>query len=534
MHLALTRLAHPLTVALCAGLCACGPGDRPRTILVVSLDTSRADAVSFGDSEITPRLAQIAARGTVFEQAVSGSSWTLPSHAQMFTGQPPGLHAVLDDDVALDPNTPILPELLSDAGFFTAGVYSGIYLARQFGFDRGFDEYVNAIEGGAELEAFFADQARRGELAAGQAWNSFDIQSHRDISSPRIVEQASKLVKAARGEDLLLFTHFFDPHYDYVPPSPYAERFDGDYQGDLTGEDFYTNPRIFDAEQRPLELPPRDLQHIQALYLGEMAWTDEHVGQLFDVLRQNDRLDDAWIFVVGDHGEEFFEHGSWGHRATLYEEQLRIPFLVVPPVDAGYEPPRISTTQITLSDLLPTILDALGLPPSEHAFGRSLIPELRGEALPPRPALSSLRSRPITTLDTEQAAVEHVLVDSLRTPEEKLIRRVRVVEGAPTVEELRWYDLAADPFELRPVGDPEDTRVRAAYDRLESEYAQLNTFYDRLPHAADEARSTVGQKWFSSQLEMLGYLDGDEGDDEGFSLTLPWGLRPLPPIPLER
>ena len=210
----------------------------------------------------------------------------------------------------------------------------------------------------------------------------------------------------------------------------------------------------------------------------------------------------------------------------------RVPALVRWPGRAL--PGSVFPEPISTVDFLPTILDALGLPPSEHAFGRSLIPELRGEALPPRPALSSLRSRPITTLDTEQAAVEHVLVDSLRTPEEKLIRRVRVVEGAPTVEELRWYDLASDPFELRPVGDPEDTRVRAAYDRLESEYAQLNTFYDRLPHAADEARSTVGQKWFSSQLEMLGYLDGDEGDDEGFSLTLPWGLRPLPPIPLER
>ncbi|MEO0650179.1 MAG: sulfatase-like hydrolase/transferase [Planctomycetota bacterium] len=522
--------------ALTALLAGCGRSS-PRTVLVVSLDTARADGVSLTDTAVTPRLARLAERGTVFEQAIAGSSWTLPSHAQMFTGQPPALHGVLDDDVVIDPLTPTLPELLDDQGFFTGGIYSGVYLAKAFGFGRGFDEYVNAIEGGAELEGLFESSAELGGGEAGAAWRSFDLQSHRDVSSPRIVRAAEGLLRAAGSKDLLLFAHFFDPHYDYIPPAPYDARFtDPDYAGELDGADFWSNPRIFDEEGRPQALPPEDLQHLLALYLGELSWTDEHVGQIVDLLREADRLENTWIFVVGDHGEEFFEHGSWGHRSTLYEEQLRVPFLVVPPETAEFTAPRTVAGQVTLSDLLPTVLDALELPASEHAVGRSLLPALRGEPLPERPALSSLRSRPRTRVDGGQVVTDHVLVDSFREQSSKLIRRLLVADGAATVSEVLYFDLERDPGESTPESDPSDSRLRAAYERLEAELARLNTHYDAVPHSPAESRASAGKEWLEASLQMLGYADGEPGP-EGPDLearSLPWGLRPTPPVPLDR
>jgi arylsulfatase A-like enzyme len=140
-----------LGCALCLWLAAGeaawgGQSDRPSmNILLISLDTVRADALTFRDPEVARHMTALAARGTVFTQAISGTSWTLPSHAQMFTGMPLALHGVDADDVRIDPLTPILPEYLKQAGYFTGGVFSVRYLWNDYGFGRGFDVYRSAV-----------------------------------------------------------------------------------------------------------------------------------------------------------------------------------------------------------------------------------------------------------------------------------------------------------------------------------------------------------------------------------------------------
>ena len=112
--------------ALClCGLAACADGRRTPDVILLSLDSVRADALTFRDERTTPALAQLARRGTVFTHAVSGSSWTLPAHAQMFTGQPPALHGVQDDERCIDPLTRTLPECLAGRGLMTLGFWSG-------------------------------------------------------------------------------------------------------------------------------------------------------------------------------------------------------------------------------------------------------------------------------------------------------------------------------------------------------------------------------------------------------------------------
>ena len=98
-----------------SGCCGQAPTPGPN-VLLISLDSVRADDLTFLDPAIAPNMAELAKRGVVFTQAISGTSWTLPAHAQMFTGQPPSLHRVETDDVAIDPLTPVLPELLREAG----------------------------------------------------------------------------------------------------------------------------------------------------------------------------------------------------------------------------------------------------------------------------------------------------------------------------------------------------------------------------------------------------------------------------------
>ena len=140
-----------LLAALLLALAApgCGGGDRP-DVLFLSLDTVRADALTVLDRKAAPNLARIARAGVVFTQATAGSSWTLPSHAQMFTGLPPALHGVNDDGLRIDPGVPTLPEVLQSGGWRTAGFWTGWYLADDFGFARGFDAYTNAMTRGQE------------------------------------------------------------------------------------------------------------------------------------------------------------------------------------------------------------------------------------------------------------------------------------------------------------------------------------------------------------------------------------------------
>lgn len=513
-------------IAIAAG---CSGGEPPRTLVLISLDTARADLLAFDDAFVAPRMTDLAARGTVFDQGVSGTSWTLPSHAQMFTGQTPMLHGVQDDNVRIDPATETLPELLSAAGFATFGAYSGPYLFSEFGFGSGFDDYRCAMTGGTELEAKWQRAVERGnDDLAGTQWMLADMQSHRDVSSPEVLARMQAAIKAAGQDDLFLFAHFFDPHYDYVPPPPYDTRFDPDYEGTLDGRDFYSNPRIFSEQRVPQALAERDREHLIALYAGEMAWTDEHVGRLVDALDATDRLDGAWIVIVGDHGEEFYDHGSWGHRHTLFDEQLRVPFLVVPPVDAYPDRPARSDLQVTLSDVAPTLLAAAGLEVPEHADGRSLLPVLAGESLSERPALAALRARPRVLVDA--GTTKHVITDCLRTPRQKLVRRFAVRGGDVRLLDASWYDLEADPYEQAPLVDLADPRIVEAWALLEAENARLRDLHAALEWSPDAERGTRAREMFLGQMEALGYAEG--GALDAVDLGLPWGHAPLPALPL--
>ena len=507
---------------------ACGPGPTPRSVVLISLDTTRADALGFDDRFVTPRLTELAERGTNFRQAISGSSWTLPAHAQMFTGQPPELHGVEDDNVRIAQSTPTLPELMGQAGFLGYGIFTGWYLLSDYGFGRGFEIYANGMPGGDQLEAQLRNNLSANQGASAMnVWEVADQQSHRVITSPGVVQFAGEALKDVGEEDLFLFTHLFDPHYDYVPPVPYDTRFDPDYQGDMTGENFYLNKLVFDVEKGGRQISDRDLEHVIALYMGELAWTDEHVGQIVDLLRSSGRLDDAWIVVTADHGEEFFEHGGRGHRHTLFEEQIRVPLLVVPPMGQYPDAPREAHMQVSLSDLLPTLCEAFDLAVPDTAFGRSLLPVLAGETLDDVPQLSSLRARP--RVSKTGGETKHLIQEAFRTPEEKLIRRVIWKGTQPTLLETSWYDLTADPFEQSPVRDTADPRLRKAWGQLEAQRNLIRQALAAGPQTPIGQRLTKAREMMSANLVALGYLE--EGEELSDDLPA-WGLGPSPELDL--
>ncbi len=502
-------------------------------MILISLDTVRADTLTFQDAATAPHLTDLARRGTIFSEAVSGSSWTLPAHAQMFTGCPPTLHGVEHDDVTLDPRMPTLPELLRDEGYATAGFFTGWYLAGQYGFGRGFDVYRNAMTDGAALEEAFAE-ALEGGRTFQSATADRERASHADVTSRNVVDavaaELDRLAATDPDRPLFLFTHFFDPHFDYVPPPPYDTQFDPDYQGSIDGREFWFNERIYDETKTPpRQVSDRDLEHLVALYRGELAWTDSAVGDLLELLEQRGLLENSIVVVTSDHGEEFFEHGGRGHRQNLFEELVRVPLLVVPPSAAHADPASYSDAPVSLSDVAPTILDLAGLETPDTMFGQSLTPALSGDPIEQHPKVSSLYRYEVVS----GGGYRHFLLHLARSPRWALTRSLQVEpDGRVLARGAMYHDLRSDPGQRRPITDLDNVSVRNAWGELESELDRMRTHWKRLPHTPEVERKTGIADTLVDDLRSLGYLDGIEDDPGLRTEHLPWGLGPLPRVPV--
>ena len=497
----------------------------------------RADALTFEDTEATPNLTALARQGTVFTQCISGSSWTLPAHAQLFTGQPPALHRVEVDDTSIDARTPILGELLSAAGYFTAGFWTGWYLADDYGFGRGFDVYENAMTDGDVLEEAFERRVAGGVVAEGwQAQAKRERLSHQDVTSSRVADMAIDLYgELDPGRRAAVFLHLFDPHHDFIPPGRWATAFDPDYEGTIDGRDYFTNPRIWDEAGQRRVVDDRDLEHLIALYRGEIGWVDEQLGRVLDHLRASGRLERTLVVVTSDHGEEFFEHGLRGHKLTLYDVSVRVPLLVVLPEALRASPPARVDAQVSLSDVLPTVLDYVGVETPPSVFGRSLRPALEGQPFDSRPVVSSL------TLFSYPTTGELLVVvnESVRTPTYKLLRHTQLRPGVPPeMTAVVYTDLAADAREGRRVIDTPANMaphapVQEAWRTLEDQLDRMRAIHAATEHQPDEARTTDMAELLENELRQLGYTDTTAGSETvSPGHLVPWGLGVRPRLAL--
>ncbi len=518
--------------ALLLAACADAPaGPRPN-VIVISLDTVRADALTFRDAERAPRLTAFAGRGTVFTQATSGSSWTLPAHVQLFTGCPPTVHGVESDDVVIDPLLPTLPEVLKGAGYATGGLFTGWYLEGGYGFARGFDAYENAMTDGDELARAFQEALESGSTFQSATADK-ERAAHADVTSRNVVERAAAMLDRFEQADpdapVFLFAHFFDPHFDYVPPPPYDTMFDPDYQGTIDGREFWFNERIYDDSKSPArQIGDRDLEHVVALYHGEVAWTDSAVGDLLDLLEERGVLDDAVVVITSDHGEEFFEHAGRGHRQHLFEEVLRVPLLVVPPASAVADPASLSDAPVSLSDVAPTVLDLAGLGAEKSMYGLSLVPALSGRPVELRPQIGSLYRYEVVT----DGSYRHFLLHVARTPRRSLTRSLVVEpDGRIRVQGAMAHDLRADPFQQRSDGGADSAAAREGWRELEDELDRMRAHHAHLRHTPARERKTGIADTLAGDLRALGYLDSETEDPGLRTEHLPWGLAPLPRVP---
>jgi arylsulfatase A-like enzyme len=298
-------------------------------VVLVSLDTVRADALgAYGqDLPTTPRIDRLAQSGTVFEQALSASHWTAPSHATMLTGLHPEEHGIVELPwpKAISPDVVTLAERLRAQGYQTGAFTGGFLVTRLLGFDQGFDEWTEDPRDCAPT------------LASTLGW----------IASAR--------------EPFFLFYHTYQAHQPYLPPEPFAELF-------LEGL-----PRLGAEEQARIRVGPvtgTELRAMRAAYLAEVREADRCVGEILDALP-----DDTLVIVTSDHGEGHMDYDGFGH-GSLEPGLLHVPLVVAHPLARAVAVARVE--QITGAvDVVPTVLDLLGIDATELP-GRSLLPAMVG------------------------------------------------------------------------------------------------------------------------------------------------------------
>ena len=452
---------------------AAAPGARP-DIVLVSIDSLRADHLGcYGYARPTsPGIDRLAAEGVRFHNTVSTTSWTLPAHAALLTGLYDSTHGLVDNGLTLSDNVVTLAEVMKDAGYRTAGFYGGPYLNPTYGFGQGFDTYVSCM---AEVKDPVPKEDAKGPLK-GQAVRSFG-----DVTGPRTLQQVTAWMDTLDERPFFLFLHLWDVHYDYIPPDEYIRMFDPDYAGSLTGHRMMRSRAVSPA------MPKRDLEHLIALYDGEIRFTDDILGKILAEIDRRGRLDASLVVVTADHGEEFFEHGNKGHQKSLYDEVLRVPLIVRWPgrLDAG----RVVDDQVRLIDVAPTIASLAGVPLSAEVQGRDLGPLMRGGTLAAEPALCELHT-----------AKRQLF--GVRTERSKFI-------SFPTPH---WWQFGYQYFDLE--SDPGERDVLPVWSR--GLLAARSTL-GRLREDADALRKRLGDTAVPGaeideeqreRLRSLGYIDG--------------------------
>ncbi len=453
------------------------PGARPPNVLVVLVDTLRADRL--GDrgpaGSLTPRLDGFAAGAADFRQARTTSSWTLPSITSLLTGLRPERHGVLTLLDALPDGVPTLPSLCGAAGYRTA-IFSDSHLPMpEFGLGRGVTgEYVGPDSGGVRASLPWVAWAHVRDWTT----DSYRVGTpFRERGAPALVRGALRWIDAAGDRPWCAYLHWMESHVPYAPASPSRPG----------------RPRVAVPEflgtlpfDRAESVPPGDLRDMVENYDDEVREVDAAFGGLLDGLGSRGLLDRTVVLFTSDHGEEFFEHGGWTHGHSLHEEVVRIPCLLRDPGGLG-RGSRIDAA-VRIEDMLPTLLDLCGLRTDTPMDGRSALPLLRGEAEAPRPVVGYCRR--LTRADVVRSAV----LDG-----RKLVVAVR---GGARVEKV--FDLRADPGERSPLPAPADAGLDGLRRLLEEA--------DRIQRAAPGAGRSRLPAETRRALEALGYLGAEPGE----------------------
>jgi arylsulfatase A-like enzyme len=467
---------------------AAAASERPQIIVLISIDTVRADHLGlYGYERFTsPVLDSLAREGTVFEDASATAPWTLPSHASILTGQFPLRHGVMTYKTRLASTIPTLTRVLSQAGFETAAVVNTLWLKKKtYRLTNDFDRFAYV------------------ETPLGRRKPNFWV-----------TDQAIKWIDGRSDRPLFVFMHYFDVHSDYASEESYERLFVTPYEGSADGtgwqlmvadfeEEFiewchtdfdpkactFGNLYTVDESVEKIHFDAEDILHIQALYDAGIRQIDTELSRFFAWLHNQGLMDETLLVITSDHGEEFMEHGHFEHFLATYQEVLHIPLIFrgkgVP------EGLRIAAP-VSSVDIMPTVLGLAKVPVPPSVEGLDLgVLWREGESQPFEDRFLYAEASGGLTYD-DYAKGFFPIYRSVRRGRHKL-----VYESKGKTHAL--YDLDADPHERSDISATEP-RVLA---QLMAEMQQRYEGFSAEPEP--ENRVELDQEEID-QLRALGYV----------------------------
>jgi arylsulfatase A-like enzyme len=452
--------------------------DMPNVLMII-IDSLRADHLgSYGYARnTTPNLDSVARQGVRFENAISQAPWTAPSVASLFTGLYPSVHG-LDGGISWGPgketaggNLPFaiqkalssgqltLAEALRQGGYRTAGFVSNVYVNSILGFSQGFEVFNDEHED-------YMNNVAMAKRRAG------DTNAH-----------AFSWLEEKLEEPFFLMVHYNDAHWPYIPPSPYGIEYIESYDGDLAPRDTGV---VVKKKGKPLtNLGPGDLAYIVGLYDGEIAYMDHNLGKLLERIDSLDLKRDFLTVITADHGEEFLDHGSSSHGYTLYDELIRVPMILRYP---GRLKAVDIKTQVRLIDVMPTILELVGISIATELQGRSLVPLLDGQEGPgPADALSEATlGEPMKSLRSDNG--------------QKLIY-------SASDDDMMLFDLNNDPKEQVSLIRKNPSLAESLKAKLDR-WVEVNQAERTALHGEEQpAQEVVLNAEIQERLKALGYIE---------------------------
>ena len=493
-----TRIGRLICVAVASALtagCERGPGrweTRPaagpsdasiRHVILISIDTLRADRLRcYGHPFVqTPNIDGLAADGILFERHISAAPTTLNSHTSLMTGTWPHTHGVARNGFVVNEQNVMLAEVLKSSGFTTAAFIGAYPLHSRFAFGQGFEHYDESFD------IMVGDQPVD--------------QNQRRADS--VTNSALAWIEKERPERMFLFVHYFDVHAPYSPPPPYDWMYRSDNLAAVNGSILQldrmrkilkTNPTALRAENAAMD----------ALYCGEVSYTDEQIGRLLDGLGKMDLLEHSLIVLTSDHGEAMAEHWEiWDHGRATYESTIRTPLIIRQPGSRGAG--TRSRQLVSNIDVMPTILDRLGEDHPARIEGVSFARVLDAKEPKPREAVFAEATKPWTrSYEDDPVWTNARKCRAIREGRWKLIH-----QPAGGITEL--YDLDSDPNEQRNLlGGAVSPKIRKLEERLKNRLAVWDRSADPLSSRFDDTPQNI------EALKALGYTgeasDGEEAE----------------------
>ncbi len=413
----------------------------PPNVVLITLDTVRADRMGFLGSRrgLTPSLDALARQSVTFTHAYSQVPLTTASHATILTGTYPQFHQVTDFGVPLATDLPYAPDMFRARGYGTAAFVGSLVLDPSTrsapGFDRGFDTYDAGFHRRQLGEnRYQAIERRGGEVVAhALAW----------------------LDQHPRGP-FFIWVHLYDAHDPYDPPEPYKSRYTA------------------------------------APYDGEIAYVDSALGRLLSQLRARGLYQSTLIAVMADHGEALGDHGEATHGIFLYDETIRVPLLIKLPAERAAG--KRVESRVELVDVLPTLLQAAGVPVPPQIQGQSLLALLK-----PAAGGAAAGKNPPLALDRPAYSETDYPHRSFGWSSLRALRSGKYLYVEAPRREL--YDQSADPKTERNLSA---TSV-AVSDTLAS---QLKAFRQKTTSSREAPRVTM-DPGLQEKLSALGYVASD-------------------------